>query len=81
MRKAIKKLKKKITNEPVMRLPDLLKPFEVTTDVSQYVIGGVLTQTDEDGNQHPVWYVSRSCTGTERKHSMQKERCWQYMIG
>lgn len=36
-------------DDPVLQLPDHTKPFEVHTDASDYVIGGMLVQ---QGNPH-----------------------------
>ena len=37
---AFTELKKRITNEPVLRMADPIRPFEVETDASDYVVGG-----------------------------------------
>ena len=49
-------------DDPVLQLPDHTKPFEVHTDASDYVIGGMLVQK---GN--PVAYESRKLNETERR--------------
>ena len=36
-------LKKKFTEEPVLKLPDQLKPFEIECDASKYTSGAILT--------------------------------------
>ena len=55
-------LKTALSSEPVLRLPDFTKPFEVIADActSTPAIGAVLLQ---DG--HPVSFYSRKCTGAE----------------
>ena len=40
---AFKELKKRITDEPVLRIADPTQPFEVETDVLDYAIGGQLS--------------------------------------
>ena len=37
-------LKKALVKEPVLKLPNFDKLFEIQTDVSKYVIGSVLTR-------------------------------------
>jgi len=37
-------LKRAMTEEPVLVLPDFSKPYEVHTDASDFTIGGVLLQ-------------------------------------
>jgi RNase H-like domain found in reverse transcriptase len=51
----------------VLRLPDPARPFVVTTDASDYGIGGVLEQEWPDG-AHPVAYVSRKLSDPERNY-------------
>jgi RNase H-like domain found in reverse transcriptase len=55
---ALAKIKEAFTTAPVLRLPDPSKPFLVTTDASDFGIGGVLEQEWHDGT-HPVAYVLR----------------------
>jgi hypothetical protein len=51
----------------VLRLPDAARPFVVTTDASDYGIGGVLEQEWPD-RAHPVAYVSRKLSDPERNY-------------
>jgi hypothetical protein len=52
-----------------MALPDFDKPFEMKTDTSNYAIGGVLYQRDEEGHEHPIWYASRVLSKEEMRYS------------
>jgi hypothetical protein len=60
-------IKRAFTSAPVLRLPDPEKPFVVTTDASNYGIGGVLEQEWEDGS-HPLAYVSRNPNDAEKNY-------------
>jgi len=42
-------LKKKFTEEPVLRMPDSTQPFQIECDASKYASGAILTQTDSNG--------------------------------
>lgn len=53
-----------LTENPILRLPDFSKPFEVVTDASLYGAGAVLLQ---DG--HPVAFESKKFTSAERNYS------------
>ena len=43
-----------MTRGPVLGLVDVTKPFEIETDASDFVLGGVLIQEG-----HPIAYESR----------------------
>ena len=55
---AFKTLQDLVTSEPVLRQPQLDKPFEVEVDASGFALGGVLLQRQEDGKKHPIGYYS-----------------------
>ena len=58
--KIFQALKKALTPEPVLKHPDMSKPFVLDPDSSQYVVGAVLQQEflDPDGKYrlHPIAY-------------------------
>ena len=63
-------LKWRFTEEPVLLMPDQLKPFQIELDASKVATGAVLTQLDLDGDQHPVAFMSKMFTDTERKYEI-----------
>jgi hypothetical protein len=62
--KSFNLLKWKITEQPVLVLPDFKKTFQVICDASKYVIGGVLSQDDR-----PVAYFSKKLDEAKMKYS------------
>ena len=63
------KLKESLVSAPVLSCPNYDLPFEVHTDASNYGIGAMLTQ-NINGKEHPVAYMSKSLTDTQRNYSI-----------
>ena len=63
-------LKKRFTEEPVLMMPDHSKPFQIESDASKVASGAVLTQTDSNGERHPVAFLSQTFTETERRYEI-----------
>ena len=59
------KMKKRFTEEPVLIMPDQMKPFQIECDASKWASGAVLTQLDINGDQHPCAFISRTFSPTE----------------
>ena len=77
-------LKRTVTEEPVLALPDFSEPYEVHTDASDFAIGGVLMQEG-----HSVAYESRKLNDTERRYTVQEKemtavvhclRAWRHYL-
>ena len=62
--KAFNEVKQKMTEAPVMRLPDFTKPFEVECDTSGIGIGGVFSQ-----ECHPIAYFNEKLNDAKQKYS------------
>ena len=56
---AFKNLKRLLCSSPVLQCPDFSHPFILQTDASDWGVGGVLSQLDKEGHDHPVAYFSR----------------------
>jgi len=63
-------LKKRFTEEPVLLMPDQSKPFQIESDASKVATGAVLTQLDSNGDRHPVAFMSKTFSDTERKYEI-----------
>ncbi|GBN28082.1 Transposon Tf2-9 polyprotein [Araneus ventricosus] len=66
---AFEKLKKLLTESPVLSIFQQGKTTELHTDASQQGYGAVLLQEAEDGKLHPVQYMSKKTTPAEEKYS------------
>jgi len=62
---ACQTLKNYVCVHPVLRLPDMSKPFILQTDVSAHGIGAILLQDDEQ-MKHPVAFASKKLLPRER---------------
>jgi hypothetical protein len=69
---AFNKLKDALTKTPVLTRPDFDKPFVLVTDASGVGLGGVLSQLDENGHEHPIQYISRGLRGPELNYGVSK---------
>ena len=69
--KAFDDLKKAFTSAPILRIPDDVNPFRLSTDASDFAIGSVLSQLDpEDNLYHPVAFHSKSLNVHERNYEI-----------
>ncbi|KAJ1187078.1 hypothetical protein NDU88_003857 [Pleurodeles waltl] len=68
---AFQELKRAFTQAPILRHPDTTKQFIVVTDASERAIGAVLLQRQEDdGLEHPVFYLSHILSTAEQHYSV-----------
>ena len=51
-------------------MPDQTKPFQIEADTSKVATGAVLTQLDTNGGRHPVAFLLKTFTDTERKYEI-----------
>lgn len=68
-------LKQALVSQPVMRNPDFRRDFIVQTDASGCGVGAVLSQPDEEGNDHPIAYFSKKLLPREQKYSTVEQEC------
>lgn len=68
-RVAFSTLKDKMINSVTLRFPDFSKPFILTTDASNYSIGGVLQQADSENKLRPISFFSRKLNAAEQRYS------------
>ena len=71
---AFEKLKQVLVTKPVLKLPDMTKPFVLRTDASDVGIGAVLLQEYGD-HLFPVSYVSKKLLQRERAYSIMEKEC------
>jgi hypothetical protein len=67
---AFETLKGRFLQEPMLLMLDHSKPFQIESDASKYASGAVLTQTDINGDRHPVAFLSKTFTDTEQRYKI-----------
>ena len=72
--KAYNNLKALLTSKPILRLPDISKPFVLRTDASDIGLGAVLLQEHED-QLFPVCFASRKLLDRETRYSVMEKEC------
>jgi hypothetical protein len=58
-------LKEAFTSAPILAHIDLEKPFILEADTSNFELGSILSQQDNDENLHPVAFHSRKFDATK----------------
>lgn len=61
---AFERIKKLLQEQIELYQPDFEKPFELTTDASNFAIGAVLSQ-----DRHPITFISRTLPTTEQNYA------------
>ena len=74
-RTAFHQLKKILTNDLILALPDDNLPFKVQTDASIDGIGGVLLQITSNGDR-PLAYMSKKLTKTQTNWPTIEQECY-----
>ena len=64
---AMKTLKERLTNSPIMNTPNFNYPFILELDACEYGLGAVLTQEYEE-KKYVIAYASRTLSTAERKY-------------
>ena len=72
---AFQELKRHISKPPILKLPDVTKPFILQTDASHIGIAAVLLQENADGEKRPVAFASRKLQLRETHYSTIEREC------
>ena len=87
--RAFQKLKEALTSTPVLAIYDPANHCRVTTDASDFAVGGVIKQLSSDDKWHPVAYASRALNAAEQNyHTTERENLalvycleeWEHML-
>ncbi|KAH8346282.1 hypothetical protein KR084_003528, partial [Drosophila pseudotakahashii] len=78
--KAFEALKTSMVSAPVLVTPNFSKPFTIQCDASTTGVGGVLFQTDEDGGEHSIAYMSAKLNKAQRNYSITELECYAAIL-
>ena len=73
--KAFDLIKNLLTSAPVLSNPDFSKKFYLHCDPSDFGIGAVLVQLDQDGNEKPIAFMSKKLNTAQRNYSVTEREC------
>ena len=65
----------KMVDYPILRQPQMDRPFTIFTDASSTAIGAVLSQHDDDGSEYVCAYGSRLLKGAELHYGITEKEC------
>ena len=78
---AFLKLRSALTSHPLLWSPDFSRPFLLQTDASEFRVGAVLGQEDDEGLDHPVSYFSHKLLPRQRNYSTVEKECLAIKLG
>jgi hypothetical protein len=70
-----------VTNDPKLVAPDLEKQYEMETDASNFALGAILFQKDEQGKRQAVGFASCTLTATERNYDIWDKEFMRLIFG
>jgi hypothetical protein len=70
---AFRKVKDLLASAPVLKQPDRDRPYVIETDASEWALGMVLMQEDDDRKLHPVAYDGRKLHGAELNYPVHEK--------
>ena len=74
-------LRNALTSSIVLSYPDFSRKFLLQTDASGVAISSILSQVDDDGNEHPIEYASKLLSSAERNYSNPERECFAALWG
>ena len=78
---AFRRLKELLCSHPILKSPNFDKEFVLQTDASERGVGAVLSQLDDNGDDHPIAYFSRKLLPRETRYSTIEKECLAIKLG
>lgn len=77
--KALEKLKEYLVSPPVLMHPPR-KPLVLYICGTTMALGALLAQTDDQGKEHPIYYISRTLVGYELNYTPIQRACLELVF-
>lgn len=74
-------LKQLLCSAPILAYPKFDRNFILQTDASDYGVGAVLSQLDDQGNEKVVAYASKSLSTREQQYSTTEKEAYAVVYG
>ena len=78
---AFDRLKEEFSEQPVLSLPNLNKPFAIANDASKDASGGILLQADTNGEWHPCSYLSQTFSPAKQNYDIYNRELFTVIRG
>ena len=78
---AFEGLKKEVTSERTLIIPQPGKPFRMETDASDFAVAAILSQEDNEGRWRLVAFMSKSLNDAERNYEIYDKEMLAMMKG
>ncbi|XP_065369018.1 uncharacterized protein LOC135961445 [Calliphora vicina] len=72
---AFENIKTLLTTAPILVNPDFKKKFYLHCDASNFGIGAVLIQLDDQGQEKPIAFMSKKLNTAQRNYSVTEREC------
>jgi len=70
------KLKQLVSEDLILHHPNFNKEFTLKTDAAENGVDAVLLQKDDDNNERPIAFTSKSFTKSQRNYSTVEKECY-----
>jgi transposase InsO family protein len=78
---AFQSLKAALTSAPLLVMPDFSKPFILQTDASNVGVGAILSQSDDQGEEHVIAYASKALNSAQRNYTVTDQELYAVVYG
>lgn len=68
-------MKTAICEDAILAYPDSSRPFIIAADASEVGLGAVLSQLDDNNEDHPIAFASRTLLDAETRYSESERDC------